>query len=167
MQKHKDYYIIVISNLTEGDIALSDNFIDVGNELCLKKHVSNNGRSVEIDADVDGVRVGYSRLSVDKISNVWTISEWFVNSNYQNKGYGRTILFTALNELYTLYGLPFEIQYVWNGQNMYVYEWLKKYFKPISGCPIAIQKIASDDDWDSHIYKIDRDKVLKYFNINV
>lgn len=142
-----------------------DEFNKAGEHLELKKQVSNNGHSIEIDGIVEGERVGYSRLSIDKTSNVWTISEWFVNSNQQNKGYGRTILFTALSELYNMYGLPFEIQYVWNGQNMYVYEWLSKYFKPVSECPIAIQKIASDDDWDSHIYKIDRDKVLSYFNI--
>jgi len=145
---------------------MSDIFNNTSDELKMKKSITNNGRCIEIDAEADGVRVGYSRLSVDRISNVWTISEWFVNSNYQNKGYGRTILFTALNELYAQYGLPFEIQYVWNGQNMYVYEWLKKYFRPVSECPIAVQKVASDDDWDSHIYKIDRDKVLSYFNIN-
>lgn len=145
---------------------MADAFRNTKDELNLKKIVGINGRTIEIDADVNGIRVGYSRLSVDQTSNVWTISEWFVNSDYQNKGYGRTILFTALSELYNMYGLPFEIQYVWNGQNMYVYEWLSKYFRPISGCPIAIQKVASDDDWDSHIYKIDRDKVLSYFDIH-
>lgn len=145
---------------------MADAFRNTKDELNLKKIVGVNGRTIEIDADVNGIRVGYSRLSVDQTSNVWTISEWFVNSDYQNKGYGRTILFTALSELYSMYGLPFEIQYVWNGQNMYVYEWLSKYFRPISGCPIAIQKVASDDDWDSHIYKIDRDKVLSYFDIH-
>lgn len=145
---------------------MADAFRNTKDELNLKKNVGVNGRTIEIDADVNGIRVGYSRLSVDQTSNVWTISEWFVNSDYQNKGYGRTILFTALSELYSMYGLPFEIQYVWNGQNMYVYEWLSKYFRPISGCPIAIQKVASDDDWDSHIYKIDRDKVLSYFDIH-
>lgn len=144
---------------------MSDAFRNTTGELNLRKNIGVSGRTIEIDADVDGVRVGYSRLSVDKVANVWTISEWFVNGDYQNKGYGRTILFTALNELYSMYGMPFEIQYVWNGQNMYVYEWLSKYFKPVSECPIAIQKVASDDDWDSHIYKIDRDKVLQYFNI--
>lgn len=144
---------------------MSENFSDASEELKLNKIVGANGRTVEIDAEVDGVRVGYSRLSVDKLANVWTISEWFVNGEYQNRGYGRTLMYTALSELYSMYGKPFEIQYVWNGQNMYVYDWLSRYFMPVSECPIAIQKVASDDDWDSHIYKIDRDKVLSYFNI--
>ena len=60
---------------------------------------------------------------------------------------------------------PDKIEYIWNGANQYVYDWMTHHFDPISKCPIAVQKYASEDDWDSHVYILNVEKVLKYFEI--
>lgn len=142
--------------------------ISKDDELEFQNHIYSSAVSdvVEITAFLDKNRVGYARLNKDKAGNVWTISEWFVSDCFQHKGYGRRILDAALTKMFEMFGEPFEIQYVWNGQNEYVFEWLKKNFTPISTCPIAIQKTQSDDDWSSHIYKLQKEKVLKYFELN-
>ena len=64
-----------------------------------------------------------------------------------------------------IYGLPKEVDYVWNGSNDYVIEWLNKHFGAISKCPIAVQKNSFDDDWDSHVYVLNRVKFLNYFQL--
>ena len=82
-----------------------------------------------------------------------------------NKGYGKATLKACLDEIYKKHGLPKRIEYIWNGTNSYVLDWLNKHFGAISKCPIAVQKYASEDDWDSHIYILNKDKFLNYFEI--
>lgn len=53
----------------------------------------------------------------------------------------------------------------WNGLNQYVYDWLEKNFDAVCNCPLAVQKTQSDDDWSSHIYTLDKDKVLEFAGI--
>ena len=65
----------------------------------------------------------------------------------------------------TIFGIPAHIEYIWNGQNQYVYDWLKKNFDAVCKCPIAAQKTQPGDDWDSHIYELDCNKVLRFAGI--
>ena len=96
---------------------------------------------------------------------VWTISSWYTLKGYENRGFGKKTLRYLLHYLYSKLGAPNKIQYIWNGLNSYVFDWLDNNFGAISKCPIAIQKTQSDDDWDSHIYYLNTNKVLKYFEI--
>ena len=63
------------------------------------------------------------------------------------------------------HGAPDTVEYIWNGANQYVFDWLEENFGALSKCPIAVQKYASDDDWKSHIYILNREKFLKYFGV--
>ncbi|MBO5389166.1 MAG: GNAT family N-acetyltransferase [Lachnospiraceae bacterium] len=113
---------------------------------------------------VDGdKKVGHSLIS--STNNTWTITGWYIDEEYQNKGLGKELLHNSFTYLYNLFGTPNKIDYIWNGTNEYVIEWLRSNFSPISKCPIAVQKTQADDDWESHIYTLDKDKVLIYFNI--
>ena len=46
-----------------------------------------------------------------------------------------------------------------------VFDWLEENFGAVSKCPIAVQKYANDDDWDSHVYILNREKFLAYFHL--
>lgn len=35
----------------------------------------------------------------------------------------------------------------------------------VCNCPIAVQKTQTGDDWDSHIYTLNKNKVLDYFKV--
>lgn len=103
---------------------------------------------------------------VDYKEKEWSISNWFVDKEFNHNGIGKTVLATVLHTLYNTTGKPDNISYIWNGASDYVGEWISKRFDAISSCPIAVQKYQCDDDWESHIYRLNTDKVLRYFNIN-
>lgn len=106
---------------------------------------------------------GHCQINVN--NKCWTITAWYVNKDFQHKGFGRKILRECMESIIQFDGHPKEISYIWNGENNYVYEWLSDNFSPVSSCPIAVQKNAYDDDWTSHIYHLNVEKVLKYFDL--
>ena len=102
---------------------------------------------------------------VNFTDNTWTISSWYTAKNHKHQGIGKKTLQAALQKIYDITSKPDKIEYIWNGANQYVYDWMAHHFDPISKCPIAVQKYASEDDWDSHGYILNVEKVLKYFEI--
>lgn len=96
---------------------------------------------------------------------VWTIAVWYTNDGYKNQGIGKQTLAKIITYLYVFYGKPSKIKYIWNGAHQYVYDWMVKHFDAVCQCPIVIQKTQAEDDWDSHIYNLNVDKVLKYFEL--
>lgn len=114
----------------------------------------------------DGNKVCESKISVNDNHNIWTISSWYAAHGSGHKGYGTLTLQSALQTIYDKFAEPVQIEYIWNGANQYVIDWLNRHFGAISKCPIAVQKYAADDDWESHIYILNKDKVLEYFNIH-
>lgn len=126
-------------------------------------HTNNKIISEAIDDQAHN-SVGHITISVNK-DNSWMISEWFVNHDYQHQGLGTELFCESINYLSSNFSYPDKIEYVWNGANQYVYDWLQKNFAPVSQCPIAIQKSNTDDDWLSHIYELDVRSVYEYFGI--
>ena len=94
----------------------------------------------------------------------WTITSWYTKEGYMNKGYGTQLMRHAVKMMYEWYGKPYQIEYVWNGANQYVYDWLER-FDPVCKCPLAVLKMQNDDEWDAHIYLLDVDKFLDYFGV--
>ncbi len=112
-----------------------------------------------------GKKISECKVDADIDTNTWTISSWYTSDEYKHKGYGTVTLKKCLFEMNKKLGLPLKIEYIWNGANEYVLKWLNEHFGAISKCPIAVQKYQSDDDWDSHIYVLNRDKFIKYFDL--
>lgn len=103
-------------------------------------------------------------ISTEKSS--WTISSWFTNRSCQHQGIGKATMKEILNHCVSLYGSPKDILYIWNGAHQYVMDWLIKEFDAVCTCPIAVQKkLEGKDVWESHIYKLNKEKLFKYFNI--
>ena len=127
--------------------------------------IEQNNNILEGVLNVDGIDVCKCRMYTNE-SNVWTISAWYTLKDFLHQGYGSITLKNTVQEMYTRFGTPAKIEYVWNGANDYVYNWLSKNFGAISKCPIAVQKYANDDDWDSHIYTLNLEKFLNYFDLN-
>lgn len=96
----------------------------------------------------------------------WTISRWYTKTEYRNQGIGKQTLKCMLNYLCQKYDKPDSIEYIWDGKNEYVGDWLRKYFDAECKCSIAVQKMhEAEDDWDSHVYNLQTDKVLAYFEL--
>lgn len=130
-------------------------------------NASQNLNVVRISAKAmeNGKVVGICHM--DSTKNAWTISSWYVDTDYQGRGIGTSLLQGSLQCLNEWIGEPSKIKYIWNGQNEYVMDWLNKHFSPISDCPIAVQKTQAEDDWASHMYTLNKDSVLEYFDIPV
>lgn len=94
---------------------------------------------------------------------LWTISSWYTHKDFLNQGIGTKTLKFLVAFLYNKFGTPQSIEYIWNGTNYYVYEWIESKFDAISTCPIAVQKTQCEDDWSSHIYNLNVKKVIEYF----
>lgn len=109
------------------------------------------------------LRVGHCTISVKE--QTWTITGWYINDGYQHRGLGKELLSNSLHYLRNNIGYPESVEYIWNGSNEYVMDWLESNFTPISKCPLAVQKYSSDDDWMSHVYVLNKDTFLAYFNI--
>lgn len=101
----------------------------------------------------------------DNELNTWVIPVWFTEEGYKNRGIGTVVLTSALRDMKTTFGVPDHIEYIWNGQNQYVYDWLKKNFDAVCKCPIAVQKTQPGDDWESHIYELNCNKVLRFAGV--
>ena len=105
------------------------------------------------------------KIDVDLGTKTWTISSWYTTDKHKHHGYGKLTLQECLKAISSVYGTPNTVEYIWNGANQYVFDWLEENFGALSKCPIAVQKYASDDDWESHIYILNREKFLRYFSI--
>ena len=111
-----------------------------------------------------GVMVG--RCSISNQEGVWTISAWYIDNPYQNKGLGRKLLFDTCEELAEKDRMPGEIQYNWNGTNNYVFDWLSENFSPLSMCPMSVLKyedIYPADIPEGHLYKLVREQFIDYW----
>ena len=105
------------------------------------------------------------KVCVNKSHDAWSISAWYTSTSYMHKGYGKETLKHILEDMYEELGIPSKIEYIWNGSNQYVMDWLERNFDPVCKLPLAVLKNQEADDWDAHIYVLNRDKVIKYFNI--
>ncbi|MBQ6627890.1 MAG: hypothetical protein IJH65_03570 [Methanobrevibacter sp.] len=101
------------------------------------------------------------KVNVYVPDNAWSISGWYTADGYKNKGYGKIAMSDTLKEIYKEHGKPDRIEYVWNGLNDYVYNWMTKHF----GARQKTASVGPEDDWDSHIYYLNVDKVLDYFEV--
>lgn len=97
-------------------------------------------------------------------NSIWTISSWYTNDKYLHMGIGTATLKYLIKYLKQIKSLE-QIEYIWNGTNEYVYKWMKTHFDATCKCPLAVQKTQSEDDWESHIYCLDLQKFLSFFNI--
>lgn len=120
---------------------------------------------VDCMAELNDETIGTCVTHVSDNNTKWTISAWYVTDEYQNQGIGKVVLAKALKKLYAEFGRPAVIQYNWNGTNMYVRDWLFKHFEPTVQCPLWVLKNQVEDDWASHIFELNIDKVFEYFNI--
>ncbi len=114
---------------------------------------------------IGDIEVCTCEISINKVTNTWNINAWYTKEGFKNKGYGKATMHKLLAHCIEKYGEPNIIQYTWNGTNAYVMNWLERCFDAICTCPIAIQKTQSEDDWDSHIYELNKEKVLVYFKL--
>lgn len=106
------------------------------------------------------------RCSISEEDKVWTISAWYVDKEYQNRGIGRKLLFDTCEELEKRIGAPAEIQYNWNGTNTYVFDWLSENFSPLSLCPMSVLKyedIYPADIPEGHLYKLKKEQFIQYW----
>ena len=104
-------------------------------------------------------------ISVNKSEKLWNITSWFTKNEFKNRGFGKDTMKKSMGYCMETYGSPEYIQYTWNGSNSYVLDWIESHFDAICTCPIAVQKTQADDDWSSHIYDLNKDKVLEYFGL--
>lgn len=111
----------------------------------------------------DTIFIGNCKIILDY--HMWTITGWYIEKQYQNKGFGNRLLKETFQYLLKENGIPDKIDYVWDGTNQYVYDWLVDNFDAYCDCPIAVQKYSSDDDWTSHIYHLNVEKIFSYFNL--
>ena len=144
----------------------SSKITSLGNKkLPFLYETSVSGNRLVTYAKYNGEAIGHCSISANSNKD-WMISEWFVDDNFQKQGIGRELFKRSCECLVENFGYPDKIEYIWNGTNQYVFDWLQKNFAPVSMCPISVQKYSSDDDWLSHVYALDKDTFLEYFGIS-
>ncbi len=116
-------------------------------------------------AYIDNAKVCECKIDINKKTGTWAISSWYTTEGYKHRGYGTLTLQECLSKIHALFGTPEKVEYIGNAANKYVLEWLNEHFGAVSKCPIAVQKYNSEDDWDSHIYILNRQKFIENFHI--
>lgn len=113
----------------------------------------------------DNKKVSMCKINIDTSNGIpkWTISEFFTEKEFMHKGFGKITMKHLVHYLIGIFGVPSDIEYIWNGANQYVFDWITEEFDAVCQCPLAVQKTQTDDDWSSHMYTLNRDKVLQYF----
>lgn len=124
----------------------------------------NDNGTCSAALDINGENVCLCKIDYSADST-WTVSSWYTEKSFCNKGYGRKTMEFLLRNMVSLLGLPSEVNYIWNGKNQYVFDWMERNFDAVSSCPLAVQKNQSDDDWESHVYVLSRNKFLSYFEL--
>lgn len=114
-------------------------------------------------AEKDGMEICRCQMHTDSIHCNWVVSSWFTHEDFCNKGIGKQVLGILVSCLLDRYGMPERVEYIWNGANQYVMDWLVRNFDARCECPIAVQKTQPDDDWSSHQYELNVDKFVNYF----
>lgn len=131
----------------------------------LEHNVTINTKTgvVKCETSYHGDSVCKLQINMAENNTFWTISSWYTEKGYCHNGIGKTCMKACMSDLRELFGEPKKIQYIWNGVNEYVIEFLTEHFDAVCNCPIAVQKTQTDDDWESHMYTLNKDKVLEYF----
>ncbi len=135
------------------------------NKETFKVDIDKQRNIIEVSLIKENISVCKCRMYTDNSKKNWTVSSWYTNKNFLHQGFGKKTLDKTVWEMYKQFGYPEKVDYIWNGANKYVFNWLYKNFDAKSSCPIAVQKYATDDDWSSHIYNLNKDKFLNYFGI--
>lgn len=120
---------------------------------------------LQASAHLNNASICNAKISTNDDHNEWTITAWYTNEAFKNQGIGKKTLGTLIETLFQIYGQPKKIDYIWNGQNEYVYEWMARHFDAVCNCPLVVQKMQAEDDWLSHIYTLNVSKVLDYFGL--
>ena len=111
---------------------------------------------------LDNNKVCESKVSINTKTNTWTISAWYTADNYMHKGFGKKTLAANLKAIYDKFGKPSKVEYIWNGTNQYVMDWLSRNFDPVSSLPLAVMKYQEADCWEAHVYLLNTEKVLNF-----
>ena len=112
---------------------------------------------------MDNTKICTCKVTME--NRTMSIVSWYTEKQYMHQGYGIKVLKHAVTMLYQEHGKPEKIKYIWNGANSYVMDWMNRHFAPVSMLPLAVQKYSDADDWEAHIYNLDVDKFLQYFDI--
>lgn len=109
------------------------------------------------------IKVGRCEMSYGV--SKWGIKEWFVEDGYKRKGIGKQMMKLLMEDLLKDTGKPVEVIYTWNGENEYVYDWLIRNFNAVCQEDLNVLKNDSKFGWKAHLFKLDTNLVLKYFDI--
>lgn len=137
----------------------------ISNNENYKVDIDDKRNIIEVSLIHENIPVCKCRMYTDDSKKIWTISSWYTKKEFNHQGFGKKTLDKTVWEMYKQFDVPEKIDYIWNGANDYVYNWISKNFDAKSSCPIAVQKYATDDDWTSHIYNLNKEKFLKFFGI--
>lgn len=112
------------------------------------------------------------QLNRNKGGFTWEINSWFneltdeLDRPGKGKGWGRACLTALAKELIGQYAEPYEISYVWNGQNDYVGHLVTDKWGGICVTPIAVLKNESADSWDNHVYRLNKKKFMQWLGLD-
>lgn len=143
--------------------------VELGSESVIIQEVQPDRKKEKFFLEASMVNKGMdevSRCSMSVDGNTWSVSAWYTESEFAGKGFGKKCLESLVQYASSKHGEPEAVEYIWNGQNLYVHDWMERHFSPVSKCPIAVQKYQFEDDWDSHIYKLDVASFLSYFGVD-
>lgn len=108
--------------------------------------------------------IGHARVISE--GSKWTITQWYINSDYMKKGYGRLLMRSVLRSMCNETDIrPTEVEYIWNGVNKYVHEWLERNFNATCKVNEWASKGSAEDDWSNHIYRLDANLFRNYFEL--
>ena len=105
--------------------------------------------NIKCSAVYNDIEICECELYTDKEYTFWTIHYWHVNDGYGKNGIGTKTMRELISHTYNTHGIPEKIEYVWNGENSYVFDWIYKNFDAVCLCPITVQKTHPEDDWMS------------------
>ena len=118
-----------------------------------------NGRNITCELYVEDKRIARAEIGVDNEKRTYTIVARYVIDGYKHMGYGKMALQFLFDELDRNYG----VNYIWDGANEYVGDWLRK-FDAVCTVPLVVMKTQAEDDWESHIYRLNAKKFFEYLN---
>ena len=113
------------------------------------------------DEQIGKLIVDYKENKLENYVDL-TISAWYVDRGYQDRGYGKEMLKKVFNSIDK--DNINEIKYIWNGENEYVGWWLDK-MGAVNDCPIQFLKNSEKDSWECHLYTLNKNTFLNYLEL--
>lgn len=124
-----------------------------GNVTCLASY--SNGRSI----------LAYCDLLFDEDSHSICVHDWYVRPGVRRRRIGYNVLRKVVQEYVSAHGAPTSVAYIWDNNNRYVKDWLRRNFDAAAADTVTSSRYSCSVLGGYTMFTLDRQSLFNYCGI--